>query len=120
MSSPSFLNPEKLLAVATLVAQQKTPFYDKAPSHTSHNVEELLSSKNHQRTLDVFCGPLVTFLAVRDWCIDHDYLQPTRYMSVEEQLAIFLKFVGGNASNRMAQNDVNEAATRPAAPLTSP
>ena len=92
-SGPSFLNPEKLLAIATLVAQYKTPFI--TPSHTSvltgsHYVEELLSSKNHQRILDVFRMPLATFLALRDWCIDHNYLQPTRSMSVEEQLAIFL------------------------------
>ena len=104
----SGLTPEKLLTIATLVAQYETRLYDKTPSHTSvltgsHYVEELLSSKNHQRILDVFRMPLATFLALRDWCIDHDYLQPTRYMSVEEQLAIFLKIVGENASNRMAQ-----------------
>ena len=108
MSGPSFLNPEKLPAIATLVAQYKTPFYDKTPSHTfvltdSHYVEELISSKNHQRILNIFRIPLATFLALRDWCIDRDYLQPTRYMSVEEQLAIFLKIVSENASNRMAQ-----------------
>jgi hypothetical protein len=33
--------------------------------------------------------PLATFLA----CIEHYYLQPTRYISVEGQLAIFLKIV---------------------------
>lgn len=108
MSGPSLLTPEKLLAIATLVAQYETPFYDKTPSHTSvltgsRYVEELLSSKNHQRILDVLRMPLATFLALRDWCIDHDYLQTTRSMSVEEQLAIFLKIVGENASNRMAQ-----------------
>ena len=105
---PSFLNPEKLLALATLVTQYKTPFYDKTPSHTSvltdsRDVEELLSSKNHQRILDVFRIPLATFLALRDRCIDHNYLQPKRYMSVEEQPAIFLKIVSENASNHMAQ-----------------
>jgi len=47
--------------------------------------------------------PLAIFLALRDWYVDHDYLQPTRYMSVEEPLAIFLKIIGENASNRMAQ-----------------
>jgi len=108
MSGPSLLTPEKLLAIATLVGQYETPFYDKTPSHTSvltgsHYVEELLSSKNHQRIFDVLRMPLATFLALRDWCIDHDYLQPTRHMSVEEQLAIFLKIVGENATNRMAQ-----------------
>ena len=100
--------PRKSLAIATLVGQYETPFYDKTPSHTSvllapRYVEELLSSKNHQRILDVFRMPLAIFLALRDWYVDHDYLQPTRYMSVEEPLAIFLKIIGENASNRMAQ-----------------
>jgi len=53
--------------------------------------------------LDVFCMPLATFLALRDWCIDHDCLQPTRYMSVEEPPVISLKIAGESASNRMAQ-----------------
>jgi len=35
--------------------------------------------------------------------ITTSYLQPTRCMSVEEPLAIFLKIIGENASNRMAQ-----------------
>ena len=114
-AGPSLLTPEKLLAIATLVGQYETPFYAKTPSHTSvltgsHYVEELLSSKNHQRILDVFLMPLATFLALRDWCIDHDYLQPTQSVSVEEQLAIFLRIVGENASNRMTQNDFNDAA----------
>jgi len=47
--------------------------------------------------------PLPTFFTLRDWCIEHDYLHPTRHILVEEQLAIFLKIVGENASNRMAQ-----------------
>ena len=36
--------------------------------------------------------------------VEHDYLQPTRHISVEQQLAIFLKIVGENASNRMVQD----------------
>ena len=47
--------------------------------------------------------PFAIFLALRDRYVDHDCLQPTRYMSVEEPLAIFLKIIGENASNRMAQ-----------------
>jgi hypothetical protein len=51
MSGPSFLTPEILLTIATLVAQYETPFFfDKTPSHTSvltgsRYVQELLSSK---------------------------------------------------------------------------
>jgi len=71
----------------------------------SRYVEELLSSKNHQRIL-------ATFLALRDWCIEHEYLQPTRYVSVEEQLAIFLKIVGENMSNRMAQERFQQSSQR--------
>jgi len=43
---------------------------------------------------------IATFLALRDWCIEHEYLQPTRYVPLEEQLAIFLKIVGENTPNR--------------------
>jgi hypothetical protein len=32
MSGPCLLTPEKLLAIATLVAQYETPFDDKIPS----------------------------------------------------------------------------------------
>ena len=31
--------------------------------------------------------PLSTFFTLREWCIEHDYLQPTRHISVEEQIA---------------------------------
>ena len=95
--------PRKLLVIETLVAQYKTPFYDKASSYTSvltgsHYTEELLSSNNHQRILGVFRNmPLATFLALRDWCITTT--SNRRGMSVEEQLAILLKIVGENASN---------------------
>ena len=56
---------------------------------------QLLSSGNPMRIFDA------TFyiFTLREWCIEHDCLQPTRHISVEEQLAIFLKIVGENASN---------------------
>jgi len=48
--------------------------------------------------------PLKTFFTLRDWCIEHDHLQPTIHIGIEEQLAIFLKIVGENAYKRTAQD----------------
>jgi hypothetical protein len=108
-STTPFLSPARLLAVAALVAQHENTLYDKTPYHTSklagkQYVDDLLSSGNSQRVIDVLRMPLETFFTLRDWCIEHDHLQPTRHISVEEQLVIFLKIVGENASNRIAQD----------------
>jgi len=108
-NSVPLLTPQTLLNIAVLVAQHEASlWHDRTPSHISvltgsQYVEELLSSRNPTRIFDVLRMPLPTFLTLRDWCIEHDYLRPTLHISVEEQLAIFLKIVGENASNRMAQ-----------------
>jgi hypothetical protein len=86
-AGPSLLTPEKLFAIATLVGQYETPFYDKtrtSVSTGSRYVEELLSSKITNVFSMSFAGLLPHFLTLRDWCIDHDYLQPTRSILVEE------------------------------------
>jgi len=90
-STTPFLSPARLLAVAALVAQYESPLYDKTPYHTSkltgkQYVDDLLSSGNSQRIIDVLRMPLETFFTLRDWCIEHDHLQPTIHISVEEQL----------------------------------
>jgi len=71
----------------------------------SHYVEELLSHKNHQCILDVFRLPLATFLASR--LVYRTRLTTSNRRGIEcvseRALAIFLKIVGENASNRVAQ-----------------
>jgi len=108
-NSVPLLTPQTLLNIAVLVSQHEASlWHDRTPAHSSvltgsQYVNELLSSGNPTRIFDVLRMPLPTFFALRDWCIEHDYLQPTQHISVEEQLAIFLKIVGENTSNRMVQ-----------------
>jgi len=103
-NSVPLLTPQTLLDIAVLVAQHEASlWHDRTPSHSSvltgsQYVGERLSSGNPTRIFDVLRMPLSTFFTLREWRIEHDYLQPTRHIS-EEQLAIFL-IVGENASNR--------------------
>lgn len=106
----SFLTPEVLLAIAVLVGACEASRYEKpspetSPLFGSEYVDELLSCEEDDdpQVLDAFRMPLSTFLALRDWCVEHGHLQATRYMSVDEQLAIFLCVVGENTTNRAAQ-----------------
>lgn len=48
--------------------------------------------------------PLETFQQLCTWVKEHNLLQPTCTISVEEQIAIFMKIVGENASNRAVQD----------------
>jgi len=48
--------------------------------------------------------PSATFKKLAQWVKEKGLLQETRNISIEEQLAIFLKIVGEGASNRTAQD----------------
>jgi hypothetical protein len=66
-------------------------------------VHELLDPKNHERIHEVFRMGYSTFIALRDWLLAHTALRPTKGLTVEEKLAIFLYIVTRPASNRDAQ-----------------
>lgn len=72
-------------------------------------IEKILNYPNPERIRQVFRMPKETFLALCKWTTDRNLLSPTRAtlsfpgISVEEQIAIFLKVVSENASNRTVQ-----------------
>ena len=122
--------PRKLLAIATVVGQYETPFYDKTPSHTSVLTgsplvivmwKNFYPPKNHQRILDVFRMPLAIFLALRDWCVDHDYLVTSNRCGIcqwKSRLRYFSKSSARTRPTAWHKNDFNKAATQSAASLT--
>jgi hypothetical protein len=66
-------------------------------------VHKLLESKNHEEIYQAFRMGYGTFMALRDWLLAHTDLKPTKGLTVEEKLAIFLYIVTGPASNKDAQ-----------------
>ena len=54
--------------------------------------------------------PITTLLDLRDWVVERGLLQSTRYVSVEEQLIMFLWIIGHGATNREAQEQFQYAA----------
>ncbi|SPR01857.1 unnamed protein product (mitochondrion) [Plasmodiophora brassicae] len=65
-------------------------------------VDELLAG-NHRRFREVMRMEPETFHQLKLLLLDKDLLRPSRWVSVEEKLAIFLFIAGHAASNRDAQ-----------------
>lgn len=72
-------------------------------------IEQLLNCQHEVRIYEVFRMRLITFYALRDWCLEHTDLKSSRKrkyirgVTIEEKLAIFLYIVSKGASNRDAQ-----------------
>ena len=66
-------------------------------------VLELLTSANGERIQQVFRMQLGTFDALQEWVSSHTQLRPSKNISVEEKLAIFLHIVSRPGSNRDTQ-----------------
>ena len=69
----------------------------------SHYVDELLNSGHPNRIQQVLRMRLDIFYALRDWLLANTHLKPSKHISVEERLLIFLHLVTRPASNRDAQ-----------------
>jgi hypothetical protein len=103
-----FLSPDLLLALADVVEKYYDAYYNKRPCRTSSlsgaaYVTELLTCGNNRRIKEVLRMRLPTFLKLCNWFKEHGLLSDERYVSVEEQVAIFLHIVGENRSNRSCQ-----------------
>ena len=76
----------------------------RAQAISGHNyVHKLLESKNHEEIYQAFRMGYGTFMALRDWLVAHTALKPTKGLTIEEKLAIFLYIMTGPASNRDAE-----------------
>ena len=83
------------------------------PVHTSIRTgqrftEEILRA-HPRRVLEVIRMPITTFLDLRDWVVERGLLRSTRYISVEEQIMMFLWMVGHGATNREASEQFQHA-----------
>lgn len=83
-------------------------YFDKIPAHLSPStgssyVQDIIECGNPARIHHFFRMPLSTFQQLCDWMTQNNLLKPARYITVEEQLAIFLNIVGKSISNRDAQ-----------------
>ena len=79
----------------------------KEPCHTSVFtgeiwVQELLHG-NDRRFRNSFRMNKFTYQTIKTMLVKRGLLQPTKHITVDEQVAIFLFIVGGAASNRCAQ-----------------
>lgn len=105
----TLLNLNNLCRIAEAVGIYEAMHTEKNPYHTSTlsgkaYIEDIISSKNPRQIQDLFCMPKATFEKLSDWMKRNNSLQETRFVSVEEQLAIFMKIVGEKASNRTTQD----------------
>jgi hypothetical protein len=66
-------------------------------------VEELLQSSHPARIKHVLRMELHTFYTLRDWLLANTHLKPSRTMTVEEKLVVFLHLTTRPASNRDTQ-----------------
>ena len=60
--------------------------------------------------MEIIGMPITILLDLRDWVVECGLLQSTRYVSVEEQLIMFLWIIGHGATNREAQEQFQHAA----------
>ena len=103
------LNPQSLLAMTEAIAVWQLDQLEKIPYHTSRlsgaeYTTEVIESRNDRRVHDVLRMPLSTFKALVEWVMEKGLLASSKNVSIEEQLAIFLKIVGEGASNRTTQD----------------
>ena len=99
------LNPQSLLAITEAIATWQLDRLEKIPYYTSclsgaEYTSEVIGSMNDRRVHDVLRMPLATFEALVEWVKKNRLLTASQDVSIEEQLAIFLKIVGEEASNR--------------------
>lgn len=115
-SYSTLLSPATLTTIASTVGR----FYQcdgekkNIPMRTSpltgrQYIDELLASQNSERIRQVLRMPQPTFHKLCAWFRNHGYLSTTTTnacgvsISVEEQVAMFIKVVAENASNRTVQ-----------------
>jgi hypothetical protein len=63
-------------------------------------IHELLGCKSQERIRRALRMNYKTFHTLRDWLVKNIALKATKYMTIEEKLAIFLHIVSRPASNR--------------------
>lgn len=80
-----------------------TTQYVHTSSRTGRRHTEEILRAHPRRVMELIRMPIMTFLDLRDWVVQRGLLSSTRYVSVEEQLVLFLWMVGRGASNRDAQ-----------------
>ena len=91
------------IAVWQLDQLEKIPYHTSRLSWAEYTTEVIESINNH-RVHDVLRMPLSAFNALVEWVMEKGLLVSSKNVSIEEQLAIFLKIVEEEASNRTAQD----------------
>jgi hypothetical protein len=98
-----------LLQVAMIAGAYVVLYLNKQPCRTSplggnaYMKELLAPTSNPTRVKEVLRMPRETFIELRDWMVENNYLCDERDVLVEEQLAMFLRIVGHRDSNRDVQ-----------------
>lgn len=102
-------NARFLLDVATAVTDVVGARYEVKECRTSsltgkQYIAELLApSTNSRRVLEVLRMSREIFLELCQWLEDRGLLTSTRFVNVDEQVAMFVWTIGHNASNRDVQ-----------------
>jgi len=103
------LTPNLLLHIGQDVAKAALDIMVNEPCHTSAlsgkaYVQELISPTTHpNRIQDALRMPRITFLKLCTWLQHNNLLRNSKYLELEEQVAMFLWIVGRGASNRDIQ-----------------
>ena len=103
------LTPNLLLHIGQDVANAALDIMVNEPCHTSAlsgkaYIHELTSPETHpNRIQDALRMPRITFLKLCTWLQQNDLLEDSKYLELEEQVAMFLWIVGRGASNRDIQ-----------------
>src|SRR5689334_3313380 len=97
-----------ILVALIAVVWYAAAFVFKEPCRTSSLtghawVKEELIKRNPRRFRENLRMTKSTYFSIRDVLLNKDFLQNSRYVSVDEKLCIFLYIVGQNATSRNSQ-----------------
>lgn len=110
MMERTLSSPQNLLLIASAIGTiYECLHVEKSPRNVSKltgvdYIHEILHSGNPITIKNTLRMPICTFQKLCEWAIARELLRPRKTISVEEQVAIFMKIVDEGASNRDVQD----------------